>query len=426
MTNDPYGLTASGIPPELQAEYRGLTRQQALQEALLKQGMAPGGEAINAGKFIVRRSPLEGIAKILQAYMGQRGLNETDAKFADLGKRHQDMTAAEIQRYMQTKQGIPEKPAIPMPPEELGGGPERAAIPAVAGDPRAAMTQALLSRNPMLQKLGALDYTTAAKAQEPFTLPQGAQRRGPDGKLIAENPPEFKPDKTFKAGDTRNMRVGRHIVTQEYQPDGTWKEIAKGDVDKPASMVVHNPPPITAVTIQDPDNPNGTIVIDGRTRQVLGKGPKLTDTGKMEGKRQFNMQGIGATIQEAEDLLTGKGGKALPTGSGVGTVVDAVAGFVGASPTGAKEAQTLKAVGGALVSKMPRMEGPQSDKDVALYKEMAGVVGDSTVPRERRIAALDKVKELWAKYERINPDAFSDRRAPAAPGAVVDFNSLPK
>jgi hypothetical protein len=38
-------------------------------------------------------------------------------------------------------------------------------------------------------------------------------------------------------------------------------------------------PAVTPVTIQDPKDPNGTLVIDGRTQRVLGKGPKLSQLG---------------------------------------------------------------------------------------------------------------------------------------------------
>jgi hypothetical protein len=177
--------------------------------------------------------------------------------------------------------------------------------------------------------------------------------------------------------------------------------------------------PVTPVTIQDPRDPNATQVIDARTRQVLGKGPKLTDIGKFEAKRQFNMQGIGATIQAAENILTGKGGEPMPTESGVGTAIDYAAALIGVSPSGSKQADQMRALGGALVAKMPRMEGPQSDKDVALYRESAGRIGDSTIPIARRKAALETVKELWTKYERLNPDAFAGgvvaRPLPAEP-----------
>ena len=44
------------------------------------------------------------------------------------------------------------------------------------------------------------------------------------------------------------------------------------------------------------------------------------------------------------------------------------------------------------------MEGPQSDYDVKNYREMAATVGDSTIPIEDRMAALDTLQQLQSKY----------------------------
>ena len=43
--------------------------------------------------------------------------------------------------------------------------------------------------------------------------------------------------------------------------------------------------PVTPVTIADPKDPSATVVIDARTRQVIGKGPKPTETGKADQRR---------------------------------------------------------------------------------------------------------------------------------------------
>jgi hypothetical protein len=40
-------------------------------------------------------------------------------------------------------------------------------------------------------------------------------------------------------------------------------------------------PPVTPVTIEDPNDPNKTLIVDGRTRQVIGAGPKATEAGKV-------------------------------------------------------------------------------------------------------------------------------------------------
>ena len=54
-----------------------------------------------------------------------------------------------------------------------------------------------------------------------------------------------------------------------------------------------------------------------------------------------------------------------------------------------------------MVSNVPRMEGPQSNYDVENYKTMAGMVGDSTVPIEDRLAALQTLRELQRKYSSV-------------------------
>ena len=40
------------------------------------------------------------------------------------------------------------------------------------------------------------------------------------------------------------------------------------------------------------------------------------------------------------------------------------------------------------------MSGPQSDKDVLLYKQMAGQIGDPTIPAATKKAALSTIREI--------------------------------
>ena len=402
------------LPPEILTGQAELERRQKIADAMLQQGMTPLGAGRMVGNTFVPPHWLEGVAKLGQAYAGNMASDAARKGRLELGEQYNKMYGDAIAKYLSTKQGAPASSETIVDEQAAGGEGQLATInaPAVAGNRERAVVEAMLSRFPGLQKIAAMDYAQALKENQPFDLPAGGVRYGPDGKIIASAP--FKPElgKGFKIGDTRQMRVGRSIVTQEYQADGTWKKIAEGDVDKPASMTTINPAPVTPVQIV---RDGKEIVVDGRTGRVIGDSPKLSDRNKMEAKRQFNMQGIGATIQQAEDLLSGierlpggvtKAGE-KPTGSGVGAAVDFLGGLVGMSPAGSVQAQQLEAVGGALTSKMPRMEGPQSDKDTMLYKQMAAMVGDRTVPVDRRKAALQTVKELWAKYERLNPDAFA-------------------
>jgi hypothetical protein len=47
---------------------------------------------------------------------------------------------------------------------------------------------------------------------------------------------------------------------------------------------------------------------------------------------------------------------------------------------------------------MPKMSGPQSDKDVLLYRQMAAQIGDANLPIATRRAALNTVRQIQQKY----------------------------
>ena len=148
--------------------------------------------------------------------------------------------------------------------------------------------------------------------------------------------------------------------------------------------------------------------------KIAGSKEAATVKAAAESKREINMNGLGSMLNRAEVILTDKSNP--PTHSGFGTAADSAGALVGVAPKGAAQADELRVIGGSLVSKMPRMEGPQSDKDVALYRESAGNVADSTLPIERRVAALKTVRALFSKYEKT-PSANID-----APAQVRRYN----
>lgn len=164
--------------------------------------------------------------------------------------------------------------------------------------------------------------------------------------------------------------------------------------------------------IQDSNDINRTAT---RTQVVSGADGKqyLVDKGTGEARL--------ATTQEGAPVLSGQAAEdaskrvrdandsvelikiareTLPgaTGSGIGAAADTAGRYFGVSSDSSQKAAQLEALGGALVMKMPRMEGPQSNLDQILYREMAGKIGDRTVPVEEREAALQTVEQLLGKY----------------------------
>ena len=127
-------------------------------------------------------------------------------------------------------------------------------------------------------------------------------------------------------------------------------------------------------------------------------------------------------ITEARRLL-----KLGPTASGLGAAIDVAGSLVGYSPPGADVAAQLDTLSGWMVAGVPRMEGPQSNFDVQNYKTMAALVGDRTKPISQRLAALDTLETLQAKYAHLNqpgndaeppkPKAFPTMPMPSAANA---------
>lgn len=106
--------------------------------------------------------------------------------------------------------------------------------------------------------------------------------------------------------------------------------------------------------------------------------------------------------QQAKDTLAllSEAEKIIPqsTGSLGGTGVDIAAGSVGVATGGAKANARLKVIQAGLMTNMPRMEGPQSDRDVLLYREAAGQIGDPKVPNDIKMAALETIKGINQRY----------------------------
>lgn len=102
-------------------------------------------------------------------------------------------------------------------------------------------------------------------------------------------------------------------------------------------------------------------------------------------------------LSEAEKLLPGA------TDTIFGSAANRVAGAFGKTTTGASANSQLGVIAGQLVGKMPRFEGPQSDKDVQLYKEMAGDLANEYLPAERRLAALKTIRALNQKAAGVKP-----------------------
>lgn len=140
------------------------------------------------------------------------------------------------------------------------------------------------------------------------------------------------------------------------------------------------------------DNPRGAMVVP----------PGMSPPKGSEAAQQRSAAQALEQIAMAEKLLP------AATGSYAGKGFDMLAQAVGRTTEGAQAAQQLKVIQGWLTLNTPRFEGPQSDKDTSLYRELTGMIGDETIPVARRMAALQTAKQVFMKY--------------AGPAAPLRFN----
>jgi hypothetical protein len=130
-------------------------------------------------------------------------------------------------------------------------------------------------------------------------------------------------------------------------------------------------------------------------------------------KKAQSSKDVLAILDEAEPIIS------QATGSYGGYVADQAARIFGASTDGAKATAKLKALQAALMLKMPRMEGPQSNLDVQMYREAAGQIGDPTVPADTKLAAVQSIRSLNEKYAGVAPSGGAKPPSGPKPGDVV-------
>jgi hypothetical protein len=222
-----------------------------------------------------------------------------------------------------------------------------------------------------------------AQYRAPLSVNQGDRQTFVD-------PYSLKPQGSFGINETPDGRASRAVTMRgQNMTDARARERLAFDQGGGAEAGGAGQ---AALTRQFGKAPAGyRYTLDGNLEAIPG-GPADVKNSAASVSRGRDASEALAVIAEAEKLIP------LSTGSGIGAMVDATAGFFGASPKGAQAGARLKALEGLLVAKMPKMSGPQSDKDVLLYKQMAGQIGDTSIPEPTRMAALETIKQLQQQY----------------------------
>lgn len=382
-----------------------IDKRRALAKALLAQQMPQGQQA---GRFYVAPSPwaqaLSGITNAVGQYQGLKADSEQGA----LDKDNQRKIAEAL-----AMQGT---------------------------DPA---TQAAVSALPPEQQRALLGQITATKlAPKPVNTRPPVTIRRPDGKPEYANPDDAIGKEPYLDAGQRGMQgaVG-NFNPGDYSPDSLQAYLGSRTDQKPLgdiSLLKRYSAPIA--TVRNVENVP-TFISGDRTGGNIKQTPlsTLPDTAAAAGAlKSAESEGAatGKATGEAKGAIQKKGIESgnviklldqadalvpLATGSGIGSIADSAAGFFGASPAGAQAAAELKVIGANLVLGLPRLEGPQSDRDTALYKEAAAQLGDDTVPAATKKAALQTVRAIQEQYKEQFEEGTGASNIPAG---SVDVQSL--
>lgn len=181
------------------------------------------------------------------------------------------------------------------------------------------------------------------------------------------------------------------------------------------------------------DRINGTVTPLSSLTGEVGAQQALAaakSSGQVVGEAAGTVQKQGTTAGQTLDTLDLADSLIdSATGSLVGAGVDKLVGVFGYAPEGAEAISQLRVLQANLMTTMPRMEGPQSDRDVDLYRQAAGQIGDPTVPRDLKKAAVQTIRQLQRKYQQragMQPQQGPQRQGQAPPAALEYLRANPQ
>lgn len=398
-----------GMTPEQMA----IARQRKMAEVLRGQSEQPLEGQMVSGHYVAP-SWTQHLSKLASALGGaymERGADEESKKYGEQQKTNFNDTAS---RYVQALRGTPEQQA-PFEADNPFGedlGNLQSVTPAQAGDPNQALAVALQSNSPQWQQFGMQqqlrESTRSPRDQFGAIMPGNYtpeslatfQKSGSYGDLVPVNkgaafgqvnPGQFTPESLATYAQTGNYGDLIPFRSPVQVDQGPQKVLIYPGSNKRETF---------AVAPKIEDMPDFRAAQAGAVAEAQAGAQATAETTK-KGKSADNLLSY---INQAETIL--REGKA--TGSMLGTGVAKVKGWVGKSDASTQANQKLQTISGWLTGNVPRFEGPQSDADRKYYVDMAGRVGDTTIPIDDRLAALDEVKRIQKTISKPDKPAIND------------------
>lgn len=388
-----------------QPEMQDISRQRAFAKLLQEQGMQQEQGQMVSGHYVAP-SWSQHLAKALQSGMGAYMNNQADKQekdygmaknkaFADIlsGNKPQSIQDGTTQP-MQAPERTFDQFGSPTQGQDLTPQPNGAAVPNMRNE----NSQEQMARvQPQV-----LDYMQkyGATPESQFMLAQLGKQ---DDRAYAKG--EKVDDRTYadnREGTLHTRDRGEHVA--DVESEHKYQEIVT-KANQGFQLTMQEKQFANAYKMQAQSQgfqagqnalSRGASAEQGR----LGRDQQLVLAGLKSGagtqlQKTNDANDVLKILKQADPLVK------TATSSGLGNIYDKSYAFFGGSSEGANDAAQLKALEGNLVSKMPKMSGPQSDKDVLMYKQMAGQIGDPTIPVEQKQAAMEAIREINSRYAGV-------------------------
>jgi len=431
------------LSPEQMLQQQQILRQQKMAEMLMQQPV-PQGQMI--GNRYVAPSFTQNLANLANTFVGQRNLDKAEKAQLDMAKAVREQGSIALADYMADMQG---KPAV-VKNTELAGPytgnvpmpvATKEVSPAIAGNAKLANMNALQNPNApaFLRQQAMADLLKKPKWEKAeYTDEKTGRTRQGVIDVNSDNPIStfqvggVKPEMSAYERASLGMR-GAELADQGIggygAPSGQPMVRANAPVGAPMGQPVGTP------VGQPQGQPATQATFAPSTLPSYQPDPMLTPKQNREQALKFSEKQQ-ANITNAKDSfeLMKEAGKILSSNepsSGRGENIITSAGeFFGQGGKASQADAKLKVLGGALTSKQPRFEGPQSNTDMAFYKQMAGELDNPNLPIESRLETLKTMIGLQKKYfPNGNWDSIETQlksgKVSLGPAKEVDFNSLP-
>jgi hypothetical protein len=174
-----------------------------------------------------------------------------------------------------------------------------------------------------------------------------------------------------------------------------------------------NPAKVAHTSTDDQGNVTFYNAFGQVIRKETNAGKRSPNVIKAEQAQKNLSRDIERTTNELAEITKDGGLIDQSTGSYAGKAIDVGARIFGKATSGDIAAGKLAPISDMVLKMVPRFEGPQSDKDTKSYKEAAGQLADTTLPREIRKAAgkeilrlmRERKKEFGVEGMEVAPDA---------------------